>query len=160
MIAFQLTPDQSQAYYVLPNSQALKPSTYRFWIRAFNSLGQASSWSTAQTFVITASVDRESVRPETTMALDDVLLVSLIADHQDTIAERVQAEVSSTFPAAEHQTVNRIEEQDSADPGMRLVSDQPTDNSSTYVELIDTAFEKLFNPSLMIDNASILNEQI
>jgi subtilisin family serine protease len=54
---FQLSPDGNTATYTLPNSRALVPSTYRFWVRAFNSTNQASGWSTSKTFVILASAD-------------------------------------------------------------------------------------------------------
>lgn len=54
VIAFGVDPTQTEAFYALPDAKALRPSTYRFWIRAFNALGQSSSWSASQTFVIQA----------------------------------------------------------------------------------------------------------
>ena len=61
--SFALDPTGKIAYYTLPDNQALKPGTYRFWIRAFNSVGTASSWSNSQTFVISASLDVKDLRP-------------------------------------------------------------------------------------------------
>jgi len=54
---FSLDPGGATASYNLPNANALKPGTYRFWVRAINSLGQASGWSTSKTFVITVKLD-------------------------------------------------------------------------------------------------------
>jgi len=60
--SFSLNPDGTTSFYTLPNSQALRPGTYRFWIRGFNSLGTASSWSDARTFVISASLDLKDLK--------------------------------------------------------------------------------------------------
>ncbi len=55
-------PTNKFAYYTLPDNQAFRTGTYRFWIRAFNALGTASSWSAAQTFVISASLDLKDLK--------------------------------------------------------------------------------------------------
>jgi hypothetical protein len=73
---FQLNPQGTQAFYNLPSSMALKPSTYRFWIRSFNALGQASSWSTSQTFVISAQLDPNLL--ESKPVGGELLLTSLL----------------------------------------------------------------------------------
>ena len=54
---FSLDPGGKTASYNLPAANALKPGTYRFWVRAINSLGQSSGWSTSKTFVIIAKLD-------------------------------------------------------------------------------------------------------
>jgi hypothetical protein len=54
---FSLDPGGQTASYTLPAANALKPGTYRFWVRAVNSLGQLSSWSVSKTFVITVQLD-------------------------------------------------------------------------------------------------------
>ncbi len=59
---FAVDPTGKIAFYTLPDGQALRPSTYRFWIRAFNSIGTASSWSNSQTFVISASLDLKDLK--------------------------------------------------------------------------------------------------
>ncbi len=59
---FALDPTGKIAFYTLPDSQAFKPGTYRFWIRAFSSIGTASSWSDSQTFVISASLDLKALK--------------------------------------------------------------------------------------------------
>ncbi|MCA9058287.1 MAG: hypothetical protein KDA85_07295, partial [Planctomycetaceae bacterium] len=53
--SFNLSPNGSIASYTLPDAQAFLSGTYRFWIRAFNSVGQVSSWSASRTFVIAAA---------------------------------------------------------------------------------------------------------
>lgn len=59
---FAVDPTGKIAFYTLPDSQALRPGTYRFWIRAFNSIGTASSWSNSKTFVISASLDLKDLK--------------------------------------------------------------------------------------------------
>jgi hypothetical protein len=56
---FSLDPGGQTASYTLPAANALKPGTYRFWVRAVNSLGQFSSWSISKTFVITVQLDEK-----------------------------------------------------------------------------------------------------
>lgn len=60
---FSLDPGGATASYTLPAANALKAGTYRFWVRAFNSLGQASGWSTSVTFVITVQLDENLQKP-------------------------------------------------------------------------------------------------
>ncbi|MCA9063765.1 MAG: hypothetical protein KDA96_11920 [Planctomycetaceae bacterium] len=70
--SLNLSPDGKVASYTLPDARAFLPGTYRFWIRAFNAVGQSSSWSSSRSFVI-AAVDQtpsEGLR-------DQVLLTSL-----------------------------------------------------------------------------------
>jgi predicted phage tail protein len=55
-------PTGKVAFYTLPDNQALRPGTYRFWIRAFNSLGTSSSWSNFKTFAITASLGLKDLK--------------------------------------------------------------------------------------------------
>lgn len=61
--SFQVSPGGTQASYTLPDNKSLVPSTYRFWVRAFNSQGQASSWSTSKSFVITAQLEETPFLP-------------------------------------------------------------------------------------------------
>ncbi|RLT22197.1 MAG: hypothetical protein DWI29_00860 [Planctomycetota bacterium] len=59
---FAVDPTGKISFYTLPDNQALRVGTYRFWIRAFNSLGTSSSWSNSQTFVISASLDLKDLK--------------------------------------------------------------------------------------------------
>jgi hypothetical protein len=61
--SFQVSPGGTQASYTLPDNKALIPSTYRFWVRSFNSQGQASGWSTSKSFVISAQLDESPLLP-------------------------------------------------------------------------------------------------
>ena len=60
--SFTVDPTGKIAFYTLPDSQALKVGTYRFWIRAFNSVGTASSWSNYKAFAISASLDLKDLK--------------------------------------------------------------------------------------------------
>jgi len=60
--AYQLDPTGQFAFYTLPDNKAFQPGTYRFWIRAFSSIGTTSSWSDAKTFVISASLDIKDLK--------------------------------------------------------------------------------------------------
>lgn len=62
--SFTLSPDGSIASYTLPADKALRNSTYRVWIRGFNSQGTASAWSASKTFTISVSVDSELMVPK------------------------------------------------------------------------------------------------
>ena len=70
---FSLDPGGATASYTLPAANALLPGTYRFWVRAINSLGQFSGWSTSKTFVITAKLDEN---PQNAPAENPDLLVA------------------------------------------------------------------------------------
>ena len=59
---FAVDPTGKIAFYTLPDSQAFRPGTYRFWIRAFNSVGTSSGWSNSKTFVISASLDLKDLK--------------------------------------------------------------------------------------------------
>lgn len=159
VVSFQLTPDRSQAIYVLPNDKAFKPSTYRFWVRAFNSLGQASSWSTAQTFVIQASFEPGDDEPKSPMNLDEPVLVSLLAaetrDVPVTNREEQMATEKTEFVRsgrsssdAEMMTERSF---DNATPQLYV------DNAATD-ELLDSALQQMFDPASGMDLAMLTSE--
>ena len=60
--SFGLDPTSQVGFYTLPDNMALLPGTYRFWIRAFNSMGTSSSWSADKSFVISASLDLKDLK--------------------------------------------------------------------------------------------------
>lgn len=94
--SFQLTPSQTEALYTLPDAKALRSSTYRFWIRGFNALGQASNWSLAQAFVIAANdVPAENNDLQLAAVLESELSVfaSEVIDVTPATSIRVQEEV-------------------------------------------------------------------
>ena len=74
--SFQVSPGGTQASYTLPDARALIPSTYRFWVRAFNSQGQASGWSTSMSFVIAAQLNDRLLVPDQNEVEELALLAS------------------------------------------------------------------------------------
>jgi len=144
VVTFTVNPEQTEAYYVLPDAQAFRPGTYRFWIRAFNSLGQSSSWSAAQAFVITASNELE-------LNFDAVglnLFAEADADHNPDVmigtARRVaDLEESSNPPATAHADrlsvvpvaqVMVVDEQDAAavDAALEMVANPASDFAAAF----------------------------
>lgn len=81
---FSLDPGGATASYTLPAANALKAGTYRFWVRAFNSLGQSSGWSTSVTFVITVQLDENLQKPpiETTDGLEESQLALALTNRK------------------------------------------------------------------------------
>lgn len=154
VIAFQLNPGQNEAFYVVPNAQALKPSTYRFWIRAFNSLGQASSWSTAQTFVILASAESNPAESK----LDDVVLASLLSQ-DDGGLEKTQRRDSRVVAGQDivHQPSDTLPVEV---PARAELTYPPSMESAQTLEVVsvDAAFEQLFDPSAAIIMSDLLEE--
>ena len=59
---YGVDPTGRIAFYTLPDNKAFRPGTFRFWIRAFNAIGTASSWSNSQSFVISASLDLKDLK--------------------------------------------------------------------------------------------------
>lgn len=158
VIAFQLTPDQSQAIYVLPNDKAFKPSTYRFWVRAFNSLGQASSWSTAQTFVIQASFEPGDAEPKSPMNLDEPVLVSLLTGaERDVLTEREERSVSEQtefVPSERSSDEVEMLSESSFDDAML-----PSDMDNTESEqLLDSALQQMFDPASGMNLAMLMSD--
>lgn len=91
-------PTNKFAYYTLPDNKAFRPGTYRFWIRAFNSIGTASSWSNSQSFVISASLDLKELRifePARMQAAEEFYAdATFYSDQADQTVNQVAAEVN------------------------------------------------------------------
>jgi len=96
---FAVDPTGKISFYTLPNNQALRVGTYRFWIRAFNSLGTSSSWSNSQTFVISASLDLKDlklVEPAKLQSAEEYYAaVETAVEHESETAEVWTVETSS-----------------------------------------------------------------
>ncbi len=119
-------PTNQFAYYTLPDSQAFKTSTYRFWIRGFNALGTSSSWSAAQTFVISASLDLKALK----------------------IVEPARLQSAEEFYAdATFDTDPEVESQDVMEMNVAVVDPQAMDLASVMIpEHVDAM------PAAMIEN--------
>ncbi len=100
---FAVDPTGKIAFYTLPDSQALRPGTYRFWIRAFNSIGTASSWSNSKTFVISASLDLKDlklVEPEKLRSIEEFYAATeFVVEPESEPAAMLTASASATTMA-------------------------------------------------------------
>lgn len=86
--SFGLGPNGTTAVYTLPNANALRPGTYRFWVRAFNSQNQASAWSTSKTFAVSAQLDPAVSAPEGLLIIASEMLVALTDESGSTNSRR------------------------------------------------------------------------
>ncbi|MEY3227187.1 MAG: Calcium-dependent protease precursor [Planctomycetota bacterium] len=143
--SFGVNPEGTQAFYTLPDNMALRNSTYRWWARAFNSMGASGGWSNAGTFVIRvtaaekpadqplaalpgqtllASLPQRAERPEVRRAANEALAV----DHG-------YSEVAPVEPVAKIVPTNV--------PGV------PGEQSMEQ-QLIDEALWRLINPAAVV----------
>jgi hypothetical protein len=53
--SFGVNPGGTEAFYTIPDDKALRASTYRYWVRGFNSMQQPGGWSEPQSFILTLS---------------------------------------------------------------------------------------------------------
>jgi hypothetical protein len=129
--SFTLDPTGKISSYTLPNSQAFRPGTYRFWIRGFNSLGTASAWSDARAFVISASLDLKALKNVDPM--DDQS-----ADEFYAMAElQSEREADVSVPADNAVTaITRVE-----------VPDSPVTNGSVADVMIEEVMTSLSDPT-------------
>ena len=141
---FSLEPGGVNASYTVPTANKLSAGTYRFWIRAFNSLGQASSWSTSKTFVITPLAENDQ-KPASESDLG-------LAASQITVAltDRKVVPVKVTPEAAPVEVTAASEDV--------LVADVPADNHVTPVpevpgeeSLIDAFMHRIADPAADAD---------
>ena len=142
---FSLDPGSRTASYTLPTANALKPGTYRFWVRSFNSLGQASSWSTSMTFVITVQLDADQQKPkvDNTDGLDESQ-ISLALNARESIPVKVTHEQVS---AEESETVESVAIADQFSQEYGIVTPEvPNDES-----LIDAFMHRISDPSADAD---------
>lgn len=146
----QTDPTNKFAYYTLPDSQAFKTGTYRFWIRAFNAIGTASSWSAAQTFVISASLDVKDLK--------------LVEPARLQSAEQFYSD--ATFYADEEAESQNVMESDVADvnpDAMQLASVVAAEDvDAMSVVMIERLMESLADPasmtSAMLSSVTFMDE--
>lgn len=142
---FSLDPGGATASYTLPAGNALKTGTYRFWVRAFNSLGQASSWSNSKTFVITVQRDEplnapRGVNPDELAESQVVSALSGPSTVPVKVTENVaEAEVS---PSPEYFVV--VEPKDHGH--VNVIPESPGEES-----LIDAFMHRIADPSADLD---------
>jgi len=137
---FQLNPEGTQAYYNLPSSMALRPSTYRFWIRSFNALGQRSNWSNSQSFVISAQLDPNLF--DSSPVENELLLASLLRPISGTTRVSPASVVSAPESTAYETDLPEQYSQSSHDERSALETQHRQD-----VTLIDVAMGIMADPS-------------
>ncbi len=144
--SFSLDPGGSSASYTIPGANALKPGTYRFWVRAFNSLGQASAWSTSMTFVITVQLDGN---PEKSRIENGDGLIESQIGLALTNGTRLPVSVSHDVAAAEEAfTAEHLAAIEQSHNPRIAVPDVPDDES-----LIDAFMHRIADPSTAADFA-------
>ena len=144
---FSLDPGGATASYSLPAANALKVGTYRFWIRSFNSLGQASGWSTSRTFVITVQLDENlnNRRGESAEALVESQIATLSSGRSSVqVPAKVKADAVAAEVAALTEYVAMAEPM--AHNHVNVIPEVPDDET-----LIDAFMHRLADPSADAD---------
>ena len=147
-ITFGVSPDGTQAFFTVPDANALRSgTTYRFWARGFNSVGAAGAWSDPQVFVLAQAESRpEADQPQ---LLADELLVSLLPQRRES-PERPISNSNSQQNTEQQLPVEvadapvvmvAVAEQSQSLPAVPQVSDADA-------KLIDQALWMLVNPSV------------
>lgn len=143
--SFSLDPGGATASYTLPAANALKPGTYRFWVRAFNSLGQASGWSTSMTFVITAQLE-ESLQKPPAENLDELAKSPIVLALSD--KKFIPAEVRrKVTPQEEAMTEESVVMADQSSDVQRMAVPEVHEDES----LIDAFMHRISDPSSEAD---------
>lgn len=132
--AFSIDPTGKIASYTLPDNMALRTGTYRFWIRAFNSLGTASSWSNFKSFVISASLD-----------LKDLKLVE--PAKMQSVEEYYAAVEISVEPESETAEMGTVEASGSTVSVTERVVQLPITDTSMPLAAIEELMASLADPS-------------
>lgn len=148
--SFGVNPEGTQAFYTLPDNMALRNSTYRWWARAFNSMGAAGGWSNAGTFVIRVTeTDKAAVKPLESLP-QQTLLAELPQRTERSVvrptaaqAAAVPVEPSSTAPV---EPVARV-----VAPDVRDVQGVPAEQIMEQ-RLIDEALWRLINPAAVVQS--------
>ena len=143
--SFQLSPGGATASYTLPDSKALELGTYRFWVRAFNSQGQASSWSTSKTFVISVQLDPSLIEQDQQPVGNDLLIAAFDSPKKPAPTKVVtesdsESEPETTVPHAFY---------DAAVVETSLVTSSA--DSSDEATLIDAVMRRMADPSAEMD---------
>lgn len=145
--SFQVSPGGRQASYTLPDARALIPSTYRFWVRAFNSQGQASGWSTSMSFVIAAQLNERLLVPDQ----NEVEELALLASFRT--VPPVAVEEASAAQRHESQDVEYSEESQglyySTNPGPGSSTAGPP-QAAEQLAFIDAVMGGIADPSVVM----------
>lgn len=143
--SFGVNPEGTQAFYTLPDNMALRNSTYRWWARAFNSMGTAGGWSNAGTFVIRVTAAEKPADQPLAALPGQTLLASLPQR-----AERPEVRRAANEAAAVDHGYSEVAP---VEPVAKIV---PTNvpgvpgEQSMEQQLIDEALWRLINPAAVV----------
>ena len=147
--SFGLAPDGNLANYLLPNDKALRNSTYRYWVRAFNSMGQAGGWSTAGTFVIRVTASEKAPAKPLEVLPQQQLLAALPQQTAATVDDSVVRPITVSEPVeppvaapVKPVAVVVVPATETAAPAAQALEQQ----------LIDEALWRIVNPAAMIQS--------
>ena len=138
---FNVSPDGTEASFTIPDDKALRASTYRFWVRAFNSMQQPSAWSEPGSFVLTLS----ALEPQIDTGLEESaeVLASLLPERHQSPVQRpaivpvdwtVAETAAPQLAVAEH-------------PVVPAPAEAPVEPSVGEQMLIDQAIWMMINPA-------------
>ncbi|MEY3174383.1 MAG: Calcium-dependent protease precursor [Planctomycetota bacterium] len=142
VLSFGVSPGGSEAYYTIPDDKALKASTYRFWVRGFNSMQQPGGWSEPQSFVLTLSAAEPQIDAQ--LEPDVEILASLLPERRQPPVRQAAVERSEEVPPAEAAAVQLSAAEM---PNSRSQQSVPETASNPGEILIDQAIWMLVNPA-------------
>lgn len=142
--SFSVSADKTTASYVLPDNQALRAGTYRFWIRAFNSLGQSSNWSASKSFVIADAGLGARENSEQLTAVRDVASMLTAFEQVDPAAGRAVAAAPARNEAGDSTS------RDAEDAAAQVASEQ---QRVVPVEWLDAALADFADPAVALNEA-------
>lgn len=142
--SFNVSPDGTEASYTIPDDKALRASTYRFWVRAFNSMQQPSAWSEPGTFVLTLSALEPQIKAE--LEPSSEVLASLLPERKQTPVRR-PAIVPADEVVADAEVVQLAVAERPTDSASPVV---PADSNAGEQMLIDQAIWMLINPAVPV----------
>ncbi len=138
---FNVSPDGTEASFTIPDDKALRASTYRFWVRAFNSMQQPSAWSDPGSFVLTLS----ALEPQIDTGLEESaeVLASLLPErHQSPVQRPAIVPVDWTVAETEAPQLAVAEH-----PVVPAPAEAPVESSVGEQMLIDQAIWMMINPA-------------
>ncbi len=145
--SYGVSPDGTQAFYTLPDSMALKNSTYRWWARAFNSMGTSGGWSNAGTFVIRVTAAEKSAGQPLEALPQQALLASLPQR-----AERTVQRPSADQAAAIERGLPDAAPMEPVATHVPTLVPGVSGEQSIEQQLIDEALWRLVNPAAIVQS--------
>lgn len=140
--SFGVNPGGTEAFYTIPDDKALRASTYRFWVRGFNSMQQPGGWSEPQSFILTLSALEPQVGDQPEPELE--VLAALLPQRPQVAKRQSIMDPAAEAPASEVEVVAVAVSELPANVSGGAVE---AALSSSDEELIDQAIWMLINPA-------------